>query len=73
VNQIWSHLAYRLQDYNLLVLKKDDTIFLATHLEVKIDFLTYEELQNQHEKTLVRENIIQLTHFVYKMALKCQK
>jgi len=28
----------RLQDYNVLVLKKDAEIFLETHLEVNFDF-----------------------------------
>jgi len=32
---IWLH---RLEDYNVLVLKKDAEIFLKTHLEVKFDF-----------------------------------
>jgi len=30
-------------------------------------------IQNQHTNTLVKENIVQLTHCVCKMALKCQK
>jgi len=30
-------------------------------------------IQNQHTKALVKENIIQLTHCVCKMALKCQQ
>jgi len=29
---------HRLQDYNVLVLKKDAEIFLETHVEVKFDF-----------------------------------
>jgi len=31
------------------------------------------ELQDLHTNTLVKENIIRLTHGVCKMALKCQK
>jgi len=67
-----------LQDYNVVVWKKDAEIFLATHLEVKFDFsngktLNHKVIQNQHANTLVKENIIQLTHCVCKMALQCQK
>jgi len=35
--------------------------------------LNYKVLQNQHTSTLAKKNIIQLTHCVYKMTLKCQK
>jgi len=44
---IW---LYRLQDYNVLVLKKDAEIFLATHLEVKFDFYTYSNKKLQTMK-----------------------
>jgi len=62
-------------------LKKDAEIFLATHLEVNFDFqnysnekkFNYKEIQTQHTKIIEKENIIQLTHYVYIMALKCQK
>jgi len=70
-----------LEDYNVLVLKKDIEIFLKTHLEVKFDFYTYsnEKILNykviniQHVNTLVKKNIIQLTHCVRKIVLKRQK
>jgi len=50
-----------LQDYNVLVRKKDAEIFLETHLEVKFNFQTssnekiinYKVIQNQHTNTLV--------------------
>jgi len=40
MNQIWSHLTTynRLQDYNILMLKKDVEIFLAAHFEMKFYF-----------------------------------
>jgi len=38
INEIWRHLVDRLQDCNVLVLKKDVEIFLGIHLEVKFDF-----------------------------------
>jgi len=33
----------------------------------------YKVLQNQHINTLVKQNIVELTHCVYKITLKCQK
>jgi len=38
VNQIGVIWPHRLQDYNVLVLKKDAKILLKIHLEVKFDF-----------------------------------
>jgi len=62
------------------VLKKGVGICAQTHLEVKFYFetfsnektLSYEVIQNWCTNTLVKENIIQLTHYVCKV-LKCQK
>jgi len=74
---IWSH---ELQDYNVLVLKKDVEIFLATNLEVKFNFYTYSNektlnykmIQNQCTNTLEKENIIELTYCISKMNFKCK-
>jgi len=69
-----------LQDYNVLVLKRGAENFLEAHLKVKLIYkptqlknLNYKVIQNQYTNTLVKENIIQLTPCVFKMAFKMPK
>jgi len=74
---IWPH---RLQDYNIFVLKKNAQLFLAIHLEVKINSQPTQMKKfyiMKRFKTTVQtywwKNIIQMIHWVCKMTLRCQK
>jgi len=50
----FGHIVCKIILHNVLVLKNDVEIFLATHLEVKFDFLTY---SNENTSKLVYKHI----------------